>query len=315
MTEKGENMRKTTIICLLAALLLCGCADGDGGEAQTTQTAPVTEAATEAPSATEPSTEPETEAEAPTETEPQTEAPTETEPETEAPPHTEAPAWTAPPVTEAPAPAWTEPPEPVTEAPEPVTEAPEPQNTVVGTSATGMTIENVGGVTYVGGILVANKTYSLPDTYYPGGLTAETASAFASLQSGAAADGLSIWCVSGFRSYWDQNYTYNYYVSFDGQANADTYSARPGHSEHQTGMALDVNSLYASFGDTAEGKWLAAHAWEYGFIIRYPADKTAITGYTYEPWHIRYVGKWAAAKMHETGQCLEEYLGIDSYYR
>src|SRR5699024_5056985 len=100
----------------------------------------------------------------------------------------------------------------------------------------------------------------------------------------------------------------------DGAEMADTYSARPGHSEHQTGLAFDLNEISDAFAGTPEAEWLAEHAHEYGFIIRYPADKEDITGYSYEPWHVRYLGKEIAEKVYESGLCLEEYLGIDSVY-
>ena len=95
---------------------------------------------------------------------------------------------------------------------------------------------------------------------------------------------------------------------------ADTYSARAGHSEHQTGLAFDLNSLEESFGETREGIWLREHCWEYGFIIRYPKGKESITGYMYEPWHVRYLGKSAAKSVFESGLCLEEYLNVTSAY-
>ena len=183
------------------------------------------------------------------------------------------------------------------------------------TSAAGFLVEQVNGVTYVGGVLVANKTFSLPEDYYPGGLTAETEEAFSRLRDAAAADGYNIYCLSGFRSYSTQSQLYSYYCSRDGATAADTYSARPGHSEHQSGLALDVNSLEQDFAETPEGQWLAAHCAEYGFIIRYPADKESVTGYMYEPWHIRYVGEYISKHLALSGQCLEEYLGIDSAYK
>ena len=166
---------------------------------------------------------------------------------------------------------------------------------------------------YIDGVLVVNKTYSLPSSYNPGGLTAETAEAFERLRQGAAADGVSIWIVSGFRSYETQNSLYWSYVSYNGQALADTFSARPGHSEHQTGMAIDCNSVYDSFAGTREAIWLENHCHEYGFILRYPYGKQSVTGYKYEPWHIRYVGD-IAEDIYNSGLTLEEYFGISSVY-
>ncbi len=167
--------------------------------------------------------------------------------------------------------------------------------------------------TYINGILIANKTYALPSTYNPG-VDDAAASALAKMINAAAADGITLYQISGFRSYSTQQTLYNNYVARDGKAEADRYSARPGHSEHQTGLAFDLNSLEQSFGETAEGKWLAENCWKYGFIIRYPQDKEAVTGYMYEPWHVRYLGVETATKVYNSGLCLEEYLGIDSVY-
>lgn len=174
------------------------------------------------------------------------------------------------------------------------------------------------GVTYVvsnyGYTLIANKTYSLPASYAPGDLTPECRAAFDRLVNGASASGVGLYVVSGYRSYWLQQDLYNRYCAADGKAAADTYSARPGHSEHQTGLAMDVNSLSASFAYTREGIWLANHAHEYGFVIRYGATKQAQTGYVYEPWHIRYLGIDLAKAVYASGLCLEEFFGITSAY-
>jgi LAS superfamily LD-carboxypeptidase LdcB len=175
-------------------------------------------------------------------------------------------------------------------------------------------IEVIDGVTYVCGILIANKTYALPSTYYPGDLTQDVKQAFNLMQSDASAQGLSIWISSGFRSYNTQSSIYNSYVRRDGQSVADTYSARPGHSEHQTGLAFDLNSISDSFADTSEGKWVAENCHKYGFIIRYPKGKEHLTGYKYESWHLRYLGVEKATEVYNSGFCLEEYLGITSAY-
>ncbi len=167
---------------------------------------------------------------------------------------------------------------------------------------------------YIDGILIVNKSYSLPKDYNPGGLTGECAAAFERLRMGAAEDGITIYLSSGFRSYETQNYLYNGYVYYYGQSMADTFSARPGHSEHQTGLAIDCNIISDAFIGTPEAMWLAEHCHEYGFIIRYPQGKESITGYKYEPWHIRYVGEENAQKIFESGLTLEEYFGIDSVY-
>lgn len=178
---------------------------------------------------------------------------------------------------------------------------------------TGPVIEVKNGVTYVDGILIANKSYSLPENY-GNGLTAETQQAFYNMQAAAWNDGISLWICSGFRSYWTQYNLYWSYVNRDGQWAADTYSARPGHSEHQTGLAIDINDASSNFNGTPAAKWIAAHCAEYGFILRYPYGKEDKTGFMYESWHVRYVGKDLARKITDSGLCLEEYLGIDSYY-
>ena len=167
--------------------------------------------------------------------------------------------------------------------------------------------------TYVNGILVVNKTYALPRSYAPG-WDAQATSALYEMFAAAKNDGISLWVCSGYRSYSDQAYIYRGYVNRDGQAEADRYSARAGHSEHQSGLAFDLNETTYAFGESAAGKWVAAHAHEYGFILRYPENKESVTGYRYEPWHVRYLGKEMAQKVFESGLCLEEYLGITSEY-
>ena len=176
-------------------------------------------------------------------------------------------------------------------------------------------IQSHNGATYVDGILIVNKTYSIDRDYPADKLTENTEKYFRLLTEDAAKLGLKIVCSSGFRSYDYQEQLYNNYVTTDGILTADTYSARPGHSEHQTGLAIDVNSISDDFIGTAECEWLARNAHKYGFIIRYPKGKAAYTGFRYEPWHIRFLGVETATKVYESGLCLEEYLGIDSYYR
>ena len=135
---------------------------------------------------------------------------------------------------------------------------------------------------------------------------------FNELIAAAHAAGYELMIGSGFRPYSLQAYYYNHYVSVSGEAAAIKYSAKPVQSEHQTGLAADITLrsmecyIDTCFGDTAAGKWVAANAWTYGFIIRYPADKTAITKYEYEPWHIRYVGKPLAKALHQSGLTLDE---------
>ncbi|HAP79449.1 MAG TPA: D-alanyl-D-alanine carboxypeptidase [Ruminococcus sp.] len=184
--------------------------------------------------------------------------------------------------------------------------------TTVTTSA--VPVKNESGLTYIQGILIANKTYGLPEDYNPG-LDSETESAFNTLSEAAANEGLDIYLSSGFRSYETQARIYGSYVDSYGQESADTFSARPGYSEHQTGLAIDVNTIDDSFAGTPEAEWLANHAHEYGFIIRYPKGKESITGYKYEPWHIRYLGVEKATEVYNSGLTLEEFLGIDSEYK
>ena len=174
-------------------------------------------------------------------------------------------------------------------------------------------IEEEDGLTYIDGILIANKTYSLPKTYAPG-VDTEANNALKSMFAGASKEGVSLWVTSGYRSYETQSTLYNNYVARDGKEEADRYSARAGHSEHQTGLAFDLNSLEQSFGQTKEGKWLADNCHKYGFIIRYPEGKEEITGYMYEPWHVRYIGVDKATEVYESGLCLEEFLNITSAY-
>ena len=96
---------------------------------------------------------------------------------------------------------------------------------------------------------------------------------------------------------------------------ADTYSARAGHSEHQTGLAMDINNASDSFNNTKEAKWIAENCYKYGFILRYPQGKQDITGYKYESWHVRYLGRELAKEVHDSGLTLEEFLCIDSKYK
>lgn len=172
-----------------------------------------------------------------------------------------------------------------------------------------------GGVTYVdGGVLIVNKTYSLPSSY-GSGLTGTTLDAFYEMQKAAAGDGISLWICSGFRSYAVQDATYWGYVYRDGsQWSADQYSARAGHSEHQSGLAFDLNFAGMSFNGTREAQWIEKNCYKYGFIVRYPYGKEKITGYNYESWHCRYVGKELAKTLTKQGLTLEEFYGLTSKY-
>lgn len=168
---------------------------------------------------------------------------------------------------------------------------------------------NTSELTYVNGILLVNKNHPVPSDYAPG-LQEDAYNAFLELSKDAAAVGFDIQILSGYRSYKTQDKLYNNYVSVYGQAEADTFSARPGTSEHQTGLAMDVGWIDDTYGETPSGIWLAKNCYKYGFIIRYPKGKENVTGYKYEPWHIRYLGKDVAEAVYNSGLCLEEYLGV-----
>lgn len=181
--------------------------------------------------------------------------------------------------------------------------------------------------------VLVNKEFALPDEYNPSDLVypnvrftfkekiekrmmrSEAAKALEELFAGAEEDGIYLAGVSAYRSHKTQTSLFNRYVKRDGEEKAKTYSAVPGHSEHETGLAIDVSGSDGKcaaedcFGDTKEAEWLAKHAAEYGFIIRYPEGKDNITGYKYEPWHIRYVGVEIASEIAEQGITLEEYYG------
>lgn len=141
-------------------------------------------------------------------------------------------------------------------------------------------------------------------------LVSEAKEAFETLSKEARKDGMTIIAMSSYRSYDYQVNLYNKYVETDGKEAADTYSARAGYSEHQTGLAVDVYNKvlpYTSFEETEEFNWMQENAYKYGFILRFPKDKVNITGYQYESWHYRYVGKEAAKYIHNHDLTLEEY--------
>ena len=119
---------------------------------------------------------------------------------------------------------------------------------------------------------------------------------------------------SGYRSYQTQKALYNNNVASKGQAHADKYSAKPGKSEHQTGLSIDITcaavnfQLTSGFGETKEGLWVKENAHKFGFIIRYPIGKESIVGYAYEPWHLRYLGVELSTKIFDSGLTMEEYF-------
>lgn len=199
-------------------------------------------------------------------------------------------------------------PEPETDSPASSTPAPAPEY------SGSHKMEVIDGITYFDGVMIANKTYTLPASYNPG-VQPEAMDAFYDMQAAAAADGISLWILSSFRSYEDQDVIYNRYVAQDGRDAADTYSSRPGHSDHQTGYTFDLNSLEQDFQYDPAGQWLDKNCYKYGFIIRYPKGKESSTGYMYEPWHVRYIGVGLATKVTQSGLSLEEYFGITSQYQ
>lgn len=185
--------------------------------------------------------------------------------------------------------------------------------------------------------VMVNKGRILPSSYVPESLVVpniplrtstsseemhvrfDMAGALQAMSSAAAKQGAYLMLASGYRSYSLQIAVYNGYVKSNGLAVADASSARPGHSEHQTGLAADLEPISRNceldqcFENTPEGKWLAANSYKYGFIIRYPKGKEALTGYEYEPWHVRYVGVALAAQIQESSQTLEQFLGAPTY--
>lgn len=198
-----------------------------------------------------------------------------------------------------------------------------------GTTSKGFNIQEIDGATYIDGVLIANKTYALPQDFIPTNpdqpvnadrsstcLDKTLMSAWRKMLKDATANGLNIYIASGYRSYNYQVNVYNRYVKSDGAAVADTYSSRPGNSEHQTGLCFDLNSIEDSFQYTNEGKWVNDNCYKYGFCIRFPKGKDASTGYKYESWHLRYVGVDLATKLYNNGDwiSLEEYFGITSQY-
>lgn len=189
-------------------------------------------------------------------------------------------------------------------------------------------VENPGAID-----VLVNRKNNLPDTYAPEDLVKITdvptvlsnpevnqlrKTAYEALIElfKAAKDeaGYDLYARSGYRSYNTQVSLYSSYVANHGQAAADTFSAKPGQSEHQTGLSMDITceamnfQLDDTFGQTDEGKWVSENAHRFGFIIRYPKGKEDITGYMYEPWHIRYLGVDLATDVYESGLTLEEYF-------
>lgn len=185
---------------------------------------------------------------------------------------------------------------------------------------------------------LVNKEYSLPSDYEPDDLVVpnitfsidyesekkyirqEAAEALEQMFTDAAKEGLELVAVSGYRSYTRQEEIYQKNLKTRGTTHTNQYSAKPGYSEHQTGLVMDIScksegyDLQESFGDTPEGEWVAQNVSSYGYIIRYPKDKCEITGYSYEPWHLRYVGVPLATFLTDNNLTLDEYYYYEPSY-
>lgn len=168
-------------------------------------------------------------------------------------------------------------------------------------------------------LIIPNVPLRSSDTSAEMKLRAEAARSLESMFLKASKAGLNLLLVSGHRSYSSQAAIYNRNVKNDGTEKTDMTSARPGHSEHQTGLAADIGAksrtceLDICFGNTPEGRWLAADAHKYGFIVRYAEGKSSLTGYDFEPWHLRYVGKDLAGALQAAGKTMEEFFGLPAY--
>lgn len=164
-------------------------------------------------------------------------------------------------------------------------------------------------------LVFPNVPFLLPEKNEKRKMRKEAATALEQMFAAAKADGISLAGVSAYRSHAYQKALFNRYVKKDGIEKARTYSALPGTSEHETGLAIDVSGIdgkcaaTSCFAGTKEAQWLALHAVEYGFIIRYPEGKEEITGYMYEPWHLRYVGTEISKEIAAKSVTLEEYFG------
>lgn len=179
-----------------------------------------------------------------------------------------------------------------------------------------------------GNSILVNKYFSLPDKYAPtdivtvsnwysyGTITikSEVYEAFKNMFNAAKKENITLIINSGYRTYENQKQVYDYYKNINGEEYADGYAARPDFSEHQTGLSIDVityGTAGKDFDKTDAFKWLQEHAHEYGFILRYPKGKEEITGYAYESWHYRYLGKDLAQKVKKSGLTYDEYY---AYY-
>lgn len=199
-----------------------------------------------------------------------------------------------------------------------------------GMTEKGAVVEIINGTTFVNGMLMVNKTYRLPQSYVPvcsrkdltgvtdseEGLTDEVWDAWEEMEQAATEDDVTLYISSGYRSYDYQVELFADYARETSSDEADIYSARPGHSEHQSGLCYDLNQVDDSFNDSTAGKWVNDNCWRFGFCIRFPKDKQEYTGYKYEGWHLRYVGKELAEKLYNNGSwiSMEEIFGLCSQY-
>lgn len=158
------------------------------------------------------------------------------------------------------------------------------------------------------------RTVDAPHEFADAPLREEAAAAYEELHAAAAEEGIDLWATTAYRDGDFQKTLYEQRRLEDGPEAADRVSARPGHSEHQTGLAVDVADLQdrecylrPCFGDSEQGQWLADHSHESGFVIRYPEGAEEITGFAYEPWHLRYLGTETAHEVHASGLTLEEF--------
>ncbi|WP_214761325.1 MULTISPECIES: D-alanyl-D-alanine carboxypeptidase family protein [Exiguobacterium] len=306
-------MRKPSLlmVCCALTLTLVGCNTSNQNEAEEADNKPAeteTEQRTETPADVPKDTEdevveeaPAPEAEPPAEDKPAEDKPSE-EPATDEPEGEEKPVAEAPPVEE---PAQT------------------PSEPLEQNGTANLKLDT---------LILVNKQIALPAGYKPNDLVTanidfvdtasgerrmlrkEAAQAIEKLMAGAKTAGIDLKGTSAFRSYDYQVQLFNAYVAKDGKEQAMKYSAPPGHSEHQTGLAIDVSSasvgyqLTQSLEQTKEGKWLADNAHKYGFIVRYQRAYEAETGYMFEPWHLRYIGVEHATNVHKTNVPFERYL-------
>lgn len=163
-------------------------------------------------------------------------------------------------------------------------------------------------------LVIPNVPFSFAGKHPKKQLRRQAAHALEELFAQAKREKIELKAVSGYRSYATQKAIFTRNAKQKGEAVANRTSAYPGQSEHQTGLAMDISSASVGYaleqrlGKTKEGKWLATNAHRFGFILRYPKEKEAITGYSYEPWHIRYVGKETAKEIARRGITLEEYF-------